>query len=217
MTWYDHATGSVWSQPLGAAIAGPQVGRRLALLPAQFTTWGQWRAAYPHTLLLADGGIPAPPYQGRRPGDGHIVGVVVGGVAVSWPYRAVAERAGGVVGQVGSRVVALRRDESSGAIRAWSGGVEVPVIVAYRRAWEEFYGGNQGALSNCPFVPTKAGTQVLRQRCGIASAGNAGAKGMTPLTPAQPPIQSETYSGVPRAKAVQALHSTPRPAATANT
>ena len=47
MTWYDHATGSVWSQPLGAAIAGPQAGRRLALLPAQLTTWGQWRAAHP--------------------------------------------------------------------------------------------------------------------------------------------------------------------------
>lgn len=143
MTWYDHATGSVWSQPLGAAIAGPEAGRRLALLPAQVTTWGEWRAAYPHTLLLSDGGIPAPPYRGRRPGDGHIVGVVVGDGAASWSYRAVAESAdGGVVGRVGNIAVALRRDEASGAIRAWSGGVELPVIIAYRRAWEEFYGGD---------------------------------------------------------------------------
>ena len=143
MTWYDHATGSVWSQPLGAAIAGPEAGRRLALLPAQVTTWGEWRAAYPHTLLLSDGGIPAAPYRGRRPGDGHIVGVVVGDAAAAWSYRAVAESAdGAVVGRVGNIAVALRRDEASGAIRAWSGGVELPVIIAYRRAWEEFYGGD---------------------------------------------------------------------------
>ena len=143
MTWYDHATGSVWSQPLGAAIAGPQAGRRLALLPAQVTTWGQWRAAYPHTLLLSEGGIPAPAYRGRRPGDGHIIaGVVVGDAAASWPYRAVAESAGGIVGQVGNAEVTLRRDDASGAIRAWSGGVELPVIIAYRRAWAEFYGGD---------------------------------------------------------------------------
>ena len=143
MTWYDHATGSVWSQPLGMAIAGPQAGRRLALLPAQVTTWGQWRAAYPHTLLLSEGGIPAPAYRGRRAGDGHIIaGVVVGDAAASWPYRAVAESAGGVVGQVGDTTVELRRDDASGAIRAWSGGVELPVIIAYRRAWAEFYGGD---------------------------------------------------------------------------
>jgi hypothetical protein len=33
MTWFDHATGSVWSQPLGLAIAGPRRGQRLDLLP----------------------------------------------------------------------------------------------------------------------------------------------------------------------------------------
>ena len=146
MTWYDHATGSVWSQPLGMAIAGPQAGRLLPLLPAQFTTWGQWRAAHPQTLLLTDGGIPAPPYRGRQPGDGHIAGVVagvvVGDAAASWPYRAVAESADGVVGQVGSAEVTLRRDKDTGAIRAWSGGAELPVIIAYRRAWAEFYGGD---------------------------------------------------------------------------
>ena len=147
MTWYDHATGSVWSQPLGRAIAGPQAGRRLTLLPAQLTTWGQWRAAYPHTLLLADGGIPAPPYRGRRPGDRHIVGVVIGDAAASWSYRAVAESAGGIIGRVGSAAVTLRRDDASGAIRAWSGGVELPVIIAYRRAWQDFYGGAGGRIS----------------------------------------------------------------------
>ena len=116
MTWYDHATGSVWSQPLGAAIAGPQAGRRLELLPAQLTTWGQWRAAHPDTLALAEGGIPAAPYRGPRPGEEHIAGIVIGDEAAAWPYPAVAAADAGapVTGRVGGAAVALWRDEGSG-------------------------------------------------------------------------------------------------------
>ncbi len=52
MTWWDHSTGSIWSQPLGEAIAGPLKGERLDLLPVTFTTWDAWRTAHPHTLAL---------------------------------------------------------------------------------------------------------------------------------------------------------------------
>lgn len=57
MTWWDHATGSVWSQPLGEAILGPRKGDRVELLTSEFTTWGAWRDEHPDTLALdADGG-----------------------------------------------------------------------------------------------------------------------------------------------------------------
>ena len=57
MTWWDHETGSVWSQPLGEAILGPRTGERLELLGSQLTEWGAWRAAHPDTLALdAPGG-----------------------------------------------------------------------------------------------------------------------------------------------------------------
>ena len=52
MTWWDHDTGSVWSQPIGEAIAGPRKGARVELLPSSLTTWGSWRAANPETLAL---------------------------------------------------------------------------------------------------------------------------------------------------------------------
>lgn len=52
MTWFDHATGSVWSQPLGLAIAGPRRGQRIDLLPSLLTSWQAWREAYPHTVAL---------------------------------------------------------------------------------------------------------------------------------------------------------------------
>ncbi len=53
MTWFDHETGSVWSQPLGEAILGPLAGTRLELLPSTLTTWGDWTATHPDSLALA--------------------------------------------------------------------------------------------------------------------------------------------------------------------
>jgi hypothetical protein len=52
MTWWDHDTGSVWSQPIGEAIAGPRKGQRIELLPSSLTTWASWRDAHPNTLAL---------------------------------------------------------------------------------------------------------------------------------------------------------------------
>lgn len=57
MTFWDHDTGSVWSQPLGEAIAGPRKGQKLETLPVSFTTWHSWLETHPNTLALdAPGG-----------------------------------------------------------------------------------------------------------------------------------------------------------------
>ena len=52
MTWWDHETGSIWSQPRGEAILGPLTGARLELWPSTLTTWDAWRTAYPETRAL---------------------------------------------------------------------------------------------------------------------------------------------------------------------
>ncbi len=52
MTWWDHGTGSVWSQPLGEAILGPLTGTKLEALPATLTAWSAWRSQHPDTLAL---------------------------------------------------------------------------------------------------------------------------------------------------------------------
>ena len=57
MTWWDHDSGSIWSQPLGEAIVGPRTGQTVELFPSVFTTWGAWREAHPDTVALrAPGG-----------------------------------------------------------------------------------------------------------------------------------------------------------------
>jgi hypothetical protein len=53
MTWWDHETGSIWSQPLGEAILGPRKGDRLELYPSTLTTWQAWQDQHPGTLALA--------------------------------------------------------------------------------------------------------------------------------------------------------------------
>lgn len=52
MTWWDHDTGSVWSQPIGEAILGPRKGERLELLPSSLVSWGDWQQQHPDTLAL---------------------------------------------------------------------------------------------------------------------------------------------------------------------
>ena len=56
MTWWDHDTGSIWSQPLGEAILGLRTGKRLELLPSTLTTWSAWREAHPATLAMESRG-----------------------------------------------------------------------------------------------------------------------------------------------------------------
>ena len=58
MTWWDHDTGTIWSQPLGEAIVGPRKGQTLELLPMTFTTWDAWAEANPGTVALdVPGGV----------------------------------------------------------------------------------------------------------------------------------------------------------------
>ncbi len=52
MTWFDHDTGSIWSQPLGEAILGPLTGETFELLPSTVLTWGEWRDLHPATVAL---------------------------------------------------------------------------------------------------------------------------------------------------------------------
>ncbi len=52
MTWWDHDTGTVWSQPLGEAIVGERKGAKLDLMAVQLSSWGTWKAEHPETLAL---------------------------------------------------------------------------------------------------------------------------------------------------------------------
>ena len=50
---FDRQTGSLWSQLLSEAVTGPLAGTRLRVLPAEDTTWENWRTLHSDTLVLS--------------------------------------------------------------------------------------------------------------------------------------------------------------------
>ncbi len=103
MTWWDHDTGSVWSQPLAEPILGPRAGSgvKLELLPSELTTWGSWRAVHPTTLVLDAAGAPT----GFDLAEMALV-VELGDASAAFPV--VAARAEGVINdQVGDEPLAV--------------------------------------------------------------------------------------------------------------
>ena len=50
---YDRQTNSLWSQLALQAVTGPMAGTSLSVLPAEHTTWGEWKRRHPETLVLS--------------------------------------------------------------------------------------------------------------------------------------------------------------------
>jgi len=93
MTWYDHETRSIWSQPWGRAIQGPLKGVELFLLPSQVTTWANWKNEYPETLVMVNDAELFGLRQGFSPN--FVIGLLLDGRAKAYRYADVT--AAGVV------------------------------------------------------------------------------------------------------------------------
>ncbi len=91
MTWWDHETGSVWSQPWGRGISGSYLGVELFLLPSQVTTWGEWRAAHPGTLAMVNDVERVAQFQRQGFDPNFVLGLLLNGEAMAFEYRAVEE------------------------------------------------------------------------------------------------------------------------------
>ena len=106
MTWFDHGTGSIWSQPLGEAIAGPLRGTRLDLLPATLTTWASWRESQPTTVVL-DG----PVYWSGTNLDDLAVVVEIGNQVRAFPMPTILDK-GVVNATIGGRSIVVVAHET---------------------------------------------------------------------------------------------------------
>jgi hypothetical protein len=89
MTWYDHETESIWSQPWGRAIIGPKKGIELFLLPSQITTWASWKAEHPNTLAMINDSDRIGARQRFDPN--FVIGLLIAGDAKAFYYRDVAQ------------------------------------------------------------------------------------------------------------------------------
>jgi len=127
MTWFDHDTGSVWSQPLGEAILGPLTGTTLELLPSTVAKWGDWRAVYPESVALDAPGLRS----GFNLSDMAVV-VEFGPDSIAFPSTDVRE-AGVVNAEVGSIPVAVTVDDDRDLWSVYSRQIDDRTIELERR------------------------------------------------------------------------------------
>lgn len=117
MTWYDHQTGSVWSQVWGQAIAGPLKGTTLDLIPAAIVPWATWKAEHPDTLAMINDKVGLFS-RAERPRDGWVIGIVLGKDTKAYYYRAlIRERV--VNDFIGPYPVALYADDATRSVHAY--------------------------------------------------------------------------------------------------
>jgi hypothetical protein len=89
MTWYDHETQSIWSQPWGRAIQGELKGVELFLLSSQVTTWASWKEEHPQTLAMTNEvDRLGPRRQGFSPD--FVIGLLLAGDSKAYYFRDVA-------------------------------------------------------------------------------------------------------------------------------
>lgn len=121
LVMYDRATESYWSQVNATSISGPMEGETLEEIPSLVTTWGEWKARHPDTLVLEKPPLEGSPYQlyhdssermgrnaknqdDRLPGKTLVVGVQTGGSSGAVELENLRKR-GVLAGRVGDAAV----------------------------------------------------------------------------------------------------------------
>lgn len=167
LVMYDRQTESLWSQILQQAITGPLTGTKLAMIPAQHTTWEDWRKHHPQTLVLSpDTGHERDygrnPYQryweGNEPSfrsskDAEaarkrhslrpmerVLGVEVNGVHKAYPFSVLKKNAPSFQDVLADKAVRVHFDPKSE--NAWitdAKGAILPSVTTFWFAWTDFY------------------------------------------------------------------------------
>ncbi len=86
MTWYDHETESIWSQPLGRAMSGPLQGTELTLLPSVLTTWELWKRDHPETFAMTNDTDRLGTFR-QEFRDDFVIGVLLGADARAYYFE----------------------------------------------------------------------------------------------------------------------------------
>ncbi|MCZ6679846.1 MAG: DUF3179 domain-containing protein [Candidatus Poribacteria bacterium] len=138
----DTEQGSLWAQLLGEAVVGPLTGTKLEMLPSVQTTWEEWKALHPDTMVLDvktghARDYRTNPYVGYDQASGTYFPVAnkddrlfskewIYGITIEdsqKAYKLESLKAQGVVNDsLGGANLVLITDERSGSVRAYQRG-----------------------------------------------------------------------------------------------
>lgn len=110
MTWWDHDTESIWSQPWGRAIEGELKGVTLFVLPSQLTTWHNWRTTHPNTLVMTND-INLMPNLRQTFEPGFVIGISIGEEARAYSFETAVQHTF-IHDQIGSTPILIYAEEN---------------------------------------------------------------------------------------------------------
>lgn len=130
LLFFDVETESLWSQLRGQAAAGPLAGTTLQLLSVTMTTWQNWRAEHPRTLVLSfqtgfKRDYSRDPYS-DFPLDRRMALVISNsGQTKIYPYSELKKARSAVLDEIGGQALIIQFDakQHSASIQAPSGYV----------------------------------------------------------------------------------------------
>ncbi len=159
---YDRRTGSLWSQIMSKAIAGPLKGMMLSAVPASHTTWRHWRQRHPESMVLStDTGYRrdyrrSPYLDYARSGElmfpvkekstqfrnkSLVLGIRLGDVSRAYPFAELRKNAADFFDDsIGGKPVTVEWSDDDNFARVLDeNGDELPSIIAYWFAWYAFH------------------------------------------------------------------------------
>ncbi len=158
---YDRETESLWSQIMAQAISGPASGAHLQSIPVLHTTWKNWLARHPESLVLkpptAYGrNYNVSPYldyakssslmfsvthsDRRYANKAVVLGVKIGELTKAYPFEELPADTEVVYDELGDHSIVVKYDLPSET--AWvldQDGTEIPSYTAYWFAWVAFH------------------------------------------------------------------------------
>lgn len=155
---------SLWSQMRGAAVTGESMGAELETLPYSLTTWSEWKASHPDTLVLSnrtgfhrnyDGGayaeyfkrddlwFPVSHFDKRLPPKTRVLGVKIGETARAYPVDSIRENGGRIADSIEGTEFTVSVPEGTGDAVIEPFPDNAKVIHSLWFAWAAFHPGTE--------------------------------------------------------------------------
>ncbi len=158
---YDRKTESLWSQIMGKSISGDAAGTPLELIPANHTTWKNWRTEHANTIVLStDTGskrdYTKTPYTRYESSDKlmfpvsqskplfknkeKVIGIEIDGKFKAYPFSKLKKIKGDLNDQFNGKELVVKFDKASQSAQIFDeSGNELPTITMYWFAWYAFH------------------------------------------------------------------------------
>jgi uncharacterized protein DUF3179 len=141
---YDVETGSLWSQLLSEAVAGPLAGAKLKVLPAENSTWSEWKTPHPDTRVLSfetgsQRDYREDPYSSHPLSRNPALLLAVRGAVKIYPFSELKRVSSPLVDHVGGLELTITYDRAEDIARVEKQPTGMTAFVAFFDNLKAFY------------------------------------------------------------------------------